>query len=318
MQVFRDIQDGRMLTPAVLTFGVFDGLHLGHQLIMRTVAERAAAAGLPATVVTFEPHPRAVLHPESAPPLLQTFEQKMAGMERLGIDQVVVLNFTRELSLQTAEDFLSSIIFGRLDARETYLGTGFAFGHNREGRFDLLERTAQRLGRVAAEVPEVLVRGQRVSSTAIRRFLGGGRVGSARRMLGRPYGIRSRVIEGRKLGRAKLGYGTANLRPENQVVPASGVYITLTMIDGKWRRSVTNVGQRPTFGGDSEVTVESHIMGFDRELYGESVSIRFLHRLRGEMKFESIDSLRAQIGRDYNRAEKYFDMTPVRRSLEFE
>jgi len=318
MQVFRDLEDARIIAPSVLTFGVFDGLHLGHQLIMRTVTERAAITGLPATVVTFEPHPRAVLHPESAPPLLQTFEQKMAGMEDLGIHQAVVLTFTPELSLVTADDFLSEIIFGRLDARETYLGPGFAFGHERAGRFDLLKRTADRLGRVAAEVPEVLMRGQRVSSTAIRRLLVAGRVNLARRMLGRPYGIRSRVIEGRKLGKAQLGYGTANLRPENQVVPANGVYVTLTSIGGKWRRSVTNVGHRPTLGGDSQVTIESHIMDFDREIYGESLSVRFLHRLRSEMKFESLDLLRRQIDRDYARAAKYFEMKPVRRSLVIE
>jgi riboflavin kinase/FMN adenylyltransferase len=317
MQVFRDLQDPRVATPAVLTFGVFDGLHLGHQLIMRTVAERASAAGLPATVVTFEPHPRAVVHPESAPPLLQTFEQKMRGMERLGIDQVIVLSFTRELSLVTAEDFLASIVFGRLDARESYLGAGFAFGHDREGRFDLLKNTADRLGRVAAEVPEVLMRGQRVSSTSIRRLLAAGRVNLARRMLGRPYDIESRVVEGRKLGKAKLGYGTANLRPVNQVVPANGVYVTLTRVDGEWRRSVTNVGYRPTFGGDAEVTVESHIVDFDREIYGENISVRFLHRLRGEMKFESIESLRRQVDRDYRRTVKYFDMRGAGRNFEF-
>jgi riboflavin kinase/FMN adenylyltransferase len=137
-------------------------------------------------------------------------------------------------------------------------------------------------------------------------------------MLGRPYGIRSRVIEGRKLGKAQLGYGTANLRPENQVVPANGVYVTLTSIEGAWRRSVTNVGHRPTLGGDSQVTIESHIMDFDRETYGESLSVRFLHRLRGEMKFDSLDLLRRQIDRDYARAAKYFEMKPVRRSLVFE
>jgi riboflavin kinase / FMN adenylyltransferase len=300
----------------VLTFGVFDGLHLAHQLIMHRVVERARALGLPATVVTFDPHPRAVLHPQTAPPLLQTFEQKMEGISRLGIDQTIVLRFTPELSMVSAEDFLMSFIFGRLDAREVYLGHGFAFGHNREGRFDLLSRVAGRLGRVAEEVPEVLIHKHRVSSTMIRRLLGVGRVNLARRMLGRAYGVESRVIEGRKIGKSQLQYATANLKPYSTVIPANGVYVTLTLVEGVWRRSVTNVGHRPTFGGDAEVTVETHLIEFDQELYGEKIKVRFLHRLRGERKFESVDALRAQIDRDYRRAIRYFSLSAVRRAFE--
>src|ERR1041385_1910999 len=247
MRIFRDIDDGSIKTPTVLTLGVFDGLHLAHQMIMRRVTERARALGVQATVVTFDPHPRAVLHPETAPPLLQTFEQKMEGIEKLGIDQTIVLNFNLELSRVSAEDFLTGCIFGVLDAREVYLGQGFAFGHNREGRFELLSRVASRLSRVAEEVPEVLVRGHRVSSTSIRRLLGAGRINLARRMLGRPYGIESRVIEGRKIAREQLHYATANLRPHNTVVPSNGVYVTLTLVGEEWRRSVTNIGNKPTF-----------------------------------------------------------------------
>lgn len=316
MRIFREITDDRIETPTVLTFGVFDGLHLAHQLIMSRVVERARALGVPATVVTFDPHPRAVLHPQTAPPLLQTFEQKMEGIERLGIDQTVVLNFTNELSQVSAEDFLLRFIFGSLDAREVYLGQGFAFGHNREGRFELLSRVAERLGRVAEDVPEVLVRGHRVSSTMIRRLLGAGRVNLARRMLGRPYGIESRVIEGRKIGKAQLKYATANLKPHNTMIPANGVYITLTFVEGTWRRSITNIGHRPTFGSEPELTVETHVMDFDRELYGEKIRVRFLHRLRGEKKFESIDALRDQIDRDYDRAVRYFGLPALRRNLD--
>jgi riboflavin kinase/FMN adenylyltransferase len=316
MRIFREINDDRIETPTVLTFGVFDGLHLAHQLIMSRVVERARALSVPATVVTFDPHPRAVLHPQTAPPLLQTFEQKMEGIERLGIDQTVVLNFTNELSQASAEDFLLRFIFGGLAAREVYLGQGFAFGHNREGRFDLLSRVAERLGRVAEEVPEVLVRGHRVSSTMIRRLLGAGRVNLARRMLGRPYGIESRVIEGRKIGKAQLKYATANLKPHNTMIPANGVYITLTLVEGTWRRSITNIGHRPTFGSEPELTVETHVMDLDRELYGEKIRVRFLHRLRGEKKFESIDALRDQIDRDYIRAVRYFGLPALRRNLD--
>jgi riboflavin kinase / FMN adenylyltransferase len=317
MRIVRGITDSAVNSPTVLTFGVFDGLHLAHQLIMRRVVQRAAELSVPATVVTFDPHPRAVLHPETAPPLLQTFEQKMDGMERLGIDQTVVLDFTPELSRLSADDFLLRYIFGRLDAREVYLGQGFAFGHNREGRFELLSQVAGRLGRVAEEVPEVLIHNQRVSSTMIRRLLGVGRINLARRMLGRPYGIESRVIEGRKIGKAQLRYATANLKPHNTVIPANGVYVTLTYVEGAWLRSITNIGNKPTFGGDAEVTVETHVMDFDRELYGEKIRVRFLHRLRGEKRFESIDALRSQIDLDYGRAIRYFRLETVRRNCEY-
>jgi len=317
MRIFREIEESGIRTPTVLTFGVFDGLHLAHQLIMRRVVERARSLDIPATVVTFDPHPRAVLHPETAPPLLQTFDQKMEGIERLGIDQTVVLAFTPKLSELAAEEFLRKYIFGRLGASEVYLGQGFAFGHNREGRFELLSQVAERLGRVAEEVPEVLIHHQRVSSTMIRRLLGAGRINLTRRMLGRPYGIESRVIEGRKIGKTQLRYATANLKPHNTVIPANGVYVTLTLVEGSWRKSITNIGNRPTFGGDLEVTVETHVIDFDRELYGEKIRVRFLHRLRGEKKFESIDALRAQIDRDHKRAVRYFEVEGVRRNCEF-
>jgi len=147
--------------------------------------------------------------------------------------------------------------------------------------------------------------------------LGAGRINLARRMLGRPYGIESREVEGRKIGKARLKYATANLKPHNTVIPANGVYITLTLVEGVWRRSITNVGYKPTLGGEAEVTVETHVMDFDRELYGEKIRVKFLHRLRGEKKFESIDALRHQIDQDYHRAVRYFEMQKVRRALEF-
>lgn len=317
MKVFRDLEEIEIEKPTVLTLGVFDGLHLGHQQIMNRVVERARVVNLPATVLTFDPHPRAVLRPETAPPLLQTFEQKMEGMERLGINQVVVLNFTPELARVSADDFLRKIIFGRLDASEVYLGHGFAFGHNREGRFELLKSVADELGRVAEEVPELSIRRHRVSSTMIRRLLAAGRINVARRMLGRPYGIESRVIEGRKVAKSQLQFPTANLKPHNTVTPANGVYVTLTLVESEWRRSITNIGHKPTFGGEPDVTIETHVLDFDRELYGEKIRVRFMHRLRGERKFDSVDALRSQIESDLKRAGDYFNRLCVQRNFEF-
>ncbi|MGH9826167.1 MAG: bifunctional riboflavin kinase/FAD synthetase [Blastocatellia bacterium] len=315
MLIVRDLQDPLLKTPTVLTFGVYDGLHCGHQLIMRKVVERARAKGWVATVLTFDPHPRAVLHPESAPPLLQTLEQKQRAMKEMGIEQLVLIPFTNALSKVSAEDFLDQTIFDRLDAREVYVGRGFAFGHNRGGHFDLLKQTANRLGRTAEEVSEVSLHGRRISSTMIRRLLASGRVNLARRMLGRPYEIEGYVEEGRRIGKTKLNYPTANLKPSGFVTPATGVYVTFARIGDTLWPSVTNVGRRPTFGGDQEISIESHIFDFNRDIYGERLSIGFLHRLRGEVKFESIDALRSQIERDARRAQVYFHKQPVLANL---
>src|SRR6185436_3148873 len=290
--------------PTVLTLGVFDGLHLGHQLIMRTVVERAKAAGAIPTVITFEPHPRAVLHPASAPPLLQTLDQKIEALSVLGIKQVIVIHFDQAFAEIRAEDFLHDVVKERLQAKEVYLGKGFAFGHNREGNIDLLTRVGSELGFVAGEVPEIRLRGRRVSSSRIRELLAQGKVNLARRMLGRPYGVEGLVERGAERGH-QLGFPTANLHPHNRVIPRNGVYVTGTLIEGQWRRSVTNVGLRPTFGETAEPSVETFVMNWDGDLYGDVVRVRFLYRLREERKFSSIDELKSQIERDVNRATSY-------------
>jgi len=283
----------------VLTLGVFDGLHLGHQLIMRTVAARARATASVPTVITFDPHPRAVLHPQSAPPLLQTFDQKIEAFSVLGIEQAIVIRFDAEFAQICAEEFLRDVVRDRLQAREVYLGRGFAFGRGREGNIELLRAASGRLGFHADEVAEVRLRGRRISSSRIREMLAAGRVNLARRMLGRPYGVEGRVVRGDARGRT-LGFPTANLHPRNRVIPRGGVYVTATLIDGAWRRSVTNVGTRPTFSGATETapSVETYVMNWSGDLYGDVVRVRFLHRLRAERKFAGVADLKAQIDRD--------------------
>jgi len=314
MRLFHGTDNAGIHRPTVLTLGVFDGLHLGHQLIMTTVAERARVVGAVPTVITFDPHPRAVLHPESAPPLLQTFDQKIEGFGVLGIEQTIVVRFTREFSNIRAEDFLREFVFDRLHAKEVYLGKGFAFGHNREGNIELLKRMGGELGFVAGEVPEVRIRGCRVSSSKIRQLLAAGNVNLARRLLGRPYGVEGRVERGSERGH-KLGFPTANLHPHNRVIPRNGVYVTGTLIDGQWRRSVTNVGLRPTFADATEPSVETFVMNWDGDLYGDVVRVRFLYRLRDERKFSSIDELKTQIARDVERANSYFERAGTKHML---
>jgi riboflavin kinase/FMN adenylyltransferase len=315
--VARRADDPALRRPTTLTLGVFDGLHLGHQAIMRTIVERAAASGTAATVVTFDPHPRSVLHPESAPPLLQTFDQRLEGMKFLGVEQVVALEFTRELAALSAEAFVEQFLVDDLRAGAVYLGKGFAFGRGRGGNIDLLRALSKRFGFVADEVAEVELRGVRISSTAARRALVAGRVNLARRLLGRPYGLEGTVVEGRHLGGSVLHFPTANIEPVNRVLPATGVYVTATLAGDDWHRSVTNVGRRPTVGEDDHVTVESHLLDYDGPLYDETIRTRFLHRLRGERRFPSLDDLRDQIARDVVRTRRYFEHPLVRRNLTF-
>jgi riboflavin kinase/FMN adenylyltransferase len=306
MRLFHGTDNAEIQRPTVLTLGVFDGLHLGHQLIVKTVVQRAHATGAVPTVITFDPHPRAVLHPESAPPLLQTLDQKVEGFGVLGIEQTIVIRFTPEFSTIRAEDFLRDVVKERLHAKEVYLGRGFAFGHKREGNITLLRRVSQDLGFIADEVPEVQVRNQRVSSSKVRGLLLEGKVNLARRLLGRPYGVEGLVERGSERGHV-LGFPTANLHPKNRVIPRNGVYVTGTLIEGQWRRSVTNIGVRPTFGADMEPSVETFVMDWVGDLYGDVVRVRFLHRLRDERKFGSIEELKKQIERDVSRAQSYFD-----------
>jgi riboflavin kinase/FMN adenylyltransferase len=314
MRLFHGTDNAEIQRPTVLTLGVFDGLHLGHQLIMRTVVERARETSAVPTVITFDPHPRAVLHPESSPPLLQTLDQKVEGFGVLGIEQTIVVRFDESFAQTRAEDFLRSVVKDRLHAKEVYLGCGFAFGHDREGNIELLRRVSQDLGFFADEVPEVRFRRQRVSTSKVRGLLSAGKVNLARRLLGRPYGVEGSVERGAERG-AGLGFPTANLHPRNRVIPRNGVYVTGTLIEGQWHRSVTNVGVRPTFAADTEPSVETFVLNWAGDLYGDVVRVRFLHRLRDERKFASIEELKAQIEKDVELAQSYFERRGSKHTL---
>src|SRR5580765_3011529 len=314
MKIFHGTENANIMRPTVLTLGVFDGLHLGHQRIMQTVVERAKAVNAVATAITFDPHPRAVLHPESAPPLLQTLDQRLANFEVLGIEQAIVIPFDKEFAAQPAESFLTNIIHDRLHAKEVYLGKGFAFGRNRGGNIDLLRAMSEKLGFIADEVDEVRIRGQRISSSKIRKLLDTGHVNLARRMLGRPYGVEGVIIRGNRRGHT-IGFPTANLKPHNRVIPRYGVYATASLIGGAWRKSITNIGIRPTFESDSDASIETYIFDFNGDLYGDVLRVRFLHRIRDERKFAGLEELKAQIEKDTRRARNYFRHQGVKNTL---
>lgn len=315
MKIFHGTENANIHKPTVLTLGVFDGLHLGHQRIMQTVVERAKAIGAHATAITFDPHPRAVLHPESAPPLLQTLDQRLANFEVLGIEQAIVITFDTGFASQPAEEFLHEIVHDRLHAKEVYLGKGFAFGKGRGGNIDLLRKMSAELGFFADEVPEVTLRGRRISSSKIRHLLDKGHINLARRMLGRPYGVEGVIIRGNRRGHT-IGFPTANLKPHNRVIPKFGVYATATLVEGIWRRSITNIGVRPTFENEAEPSIETFIFDFNGDLYGDVLRVRFLHRIRDERKFNGIEELKEQIQKDSARAMNYFRQEGVRNMLE--
>lgn len=315
MKIFHGTENANISRPTVLTLGVFDGLHLGHQKIMETVVTRAKEIGAAPTAITFDPHPRAVLHPASAPPLLQTLDQRLAAFEVLGIEQAIVIRFNKDFAAQEAEDFIRKTIYERLHAREVYLGKGFEFGKNRGGNIELLKKMSAELGFYADEVAEVRLRGKRISSSRVRQTLFDGRVNLARRMLGRPYGVEGVIVRGDRRGHT-IGFPTANLKPQNRVIPKFGVYATATLIEGAWRRSITNIGVRPTFEQTSEPSIETYIFDFDGDLYGDVLRVRFLHRLRDERKFGGIEELKNQIEKDTLTALDYFSHEGVKNMLD--
>ena len=315
MKIFHNIDNADIQRPTVVTLGVFDGLHLGHQQIMRTVVERARVVCAVPTAITFDPHPRAVLHPDSAPPLLQTLDQRLANFEVLGIEQAIVIRFDKAFATIDAESFIRKILYERLHCKEVHIGKDFAFGCGRQGNIGLLRKVGAELGFVADEVPEVQFRGRRISSSVIRELLATGNVNLARRMLGRPYGVEGVIERGARRGHT-IGFPTANLRPVNRVIPRYGVYATATLWDGVWRQSITNIGVRPTFEHTAEPSIETYIFDFDEDIYGDVIRVRFIYRIRDERKFNGPEELKLQISKDVLRARNFFERHAVKNLLQ--
>ena len=287
-----------------VTVGNFDGLHLGHQKILKSVRERARVAGLRAAVITFDPHPMRVLRPDRAPLMIQTLSQRLAGFEQMGLDAALVLRFDRALSLVSPEHFIERILVGGLRAGAILVGANFRFGHHGAGDVRLLGEFGKRDGFDVEVVPPVEVGGNVVSSTAIRSAVASGDVAGAIPLLGRALSLTGEIRVGAGRGRTIL-FPTLNLAPEQELLPKLGVYATESGVGGKLYASVTNVGTRPTFNG-AGVTVESHLFGFSENLTSGAMEVRFHSRIRDEQKFSGADDLRAQIARDIETARKFF------------
>jgi len=305
LQVFEGTKQvaGRLERP-VLTVGNFDGIHLGHRAILETVVTRARERDGNAVVYTFEPHPRKVLQPDRAPRLLTTLEQKLELLEAAGIDAVVVEPFTLGFAKTPADAFIRKFLHEQVAPVEVYVGYDFHFGRDREGSMRMLTEMGPRLGFAVTIIPEVTVDAGDVNSTRIRELLGGADVEKANEMLGRSYSIRGTVVAGERRGR-ELGFPTANLEAENEVLPAAGVYAGWARVlegeqreIGESRLVVTNVGTRPTFEDAGQVLAEAHFVDFEGDLYGTRIEVDFTHHLRAERRFDGVDALRAQIAAD--------------------
>jgi riboflavin kinase/FMN adenylyltransferase len=305
MQIFRHVNDpGLTLQASVVTLGNFDGIHLGHQaLIGGTVAE-AKRLGIPSVVLTFEPHPLKVLAPDRAPKMLLTHKEKMQLLQDLGVDVVVVQHFNLAFAKLSAEDFVRGLLVGRLRPKKVWVGRDLRFGQGRSGSVDDLGRWGADMGFQVSVVEPILVDGVRVSSSHIRQLIGNGSVDQVRPLLGRYHFISGRVTTGHRRGR-DLGFPTANIATHTEMLPLDGIYATLFHLGERNLVSVSSVGLNPTFG-EGPRSVESFILNFTDDIYGEAVRLSFVMRIREEKKFASVEDLITQIRSDVKSAEAIF------------
>jgi riboflavin kinase/FMN adenylyltransferase len=299
-----DPRPTRWVNP-VLALGNFDGVHRGHRKILDRLQRVASERGATPVVMTFDPHPPRVVRPDKAPPLLMTKAQKLEAFAEAGVHGAAIVRFTPELSRWDPEMFVRTVLVDWLHVAEVWVGANFLFGHDRSGNFSLLRTLGAHYGFKAEKIDPVRYKDFVVSSTRIRRLVGEGRVDEAGALLGHQYAIDGTVVRGDQRGRT-LGFPTANLCTENELLPPHGVYATMTRVAHVVRASITNVGTRPTVDASGRTSVETHVFDLDRDLYGASLRVSFIQRLRDERAFESLDALRAQIDADCQRARLLF------------
>lgn len=312
MEVIHFPDDPRPVTwrAPVLALGNFDGLHRGHVKIVERIQRGAIERGGTSLVLTFDPHPPRILRPDKAPPLLMTKAQKLEALARAGVQGAAVVRFTREMSQWEPETFVRTVLVEWLRVAEVWVGADFLFGRDRSGNFTLLKSLGAQYGFRAEKIDPIRYKDFVVSSTRIRRLVSEGRVDEAGALLGHHYSIDGTVVEGAKRGR-EIGFPTANLSTENELMPPNGVYATTVTVDGAVYPSVTNIGQRPTFGEQLATTVEAHLIDRSMDLYGRTVRLAFVQRLRDERKFPDIEALQEQIAADVRRAARLFDRLSV-------
>jgi riboflavin kinase/FMN adenylyltransferase len=308
MHVIQDAYNSSDLPRGgIAAIGNFDGVHRGQRAVLDRAVERARELQAPAVVVTFDPHPLAVLRPDQAPTPITTLRQKEALLEEAGVAVMLVIRFSPDLARTSARAFVRDFLHGRLGLQEVYVGSGFVFGHEREGNLELLREMGEELGFTASGVEEVVHQGERVSSTRIRQAIAGGKVGEAAEMLGRPYTISGVIARGDRMGK-RLGWPTINLVPDNKLLPADGVYVGRVFFPSYPATfdCVTNIGTRPTVYENYQRVVESHVLDFKADVYGQRVDLSFYKRLREERIFPTVMDLSSQIGRDVEATREFF------------
>jgi riboflavin kinase / FMN adenylyltransferase len=301
-----DARPARWHQP-VLALGNFDGVHRGHRKILDRLHRVAIERGATSVVMTFDPHPPRIVRPDKAPPLLMTKAQKLEAIAAAGVHGAAIVRFTPEVSRWDPDTFVRTVLVDWLRVSEVWVGANFLFGRDRAGNFSLLRSLGAVYGFKAEKIDPIRYKDFVVSSTRVRRLVGEGRVDEAGALLGHQYYIDGTVARGEGRGRT-IGFPTANLETENELLPPHGVYATTTTTaDGVVRPSVTNIGVRPTVDTSGRPTIEAHVFNFDRDLYGSTVRLGFVQRLRDERAFENVDALKTQIGADCDRARSLFD-----------
>lgn len=294
--------------PNAVTIGNFDGVHLGHQAMLARLTARATAVGGLPTVLTFEPHPREIFTPHDAPSRLTSLREKLEILKNLGVAHVHVCRFNKEFAALSPEDFVRRILVDGLKARYVLVGDDFRFGAKRGGDFDALLVYGEKYGFKAEAMHTVEAAGQRASSTAVREALAAGDMAGAAQLLGRPYSISGRVVGGDQLGR-KIGYPTANIQLKHNRPPLKGVFaVRVQGLDKPDWPGVANLGTRPSVHPNGNPTLEVHLFGLDRQIYGQHLRVEFLHKLRDEAKFANFEALVAQIGKDAEQARELLNV----------
>jgi riboflavin kinase/FMN adenylyltransferase len=314
MQIVRHIDDPALVVSgSVVTLGNFDGIHLGHQALIGGAVAEAKKLSLPSIVLTFEPHPLKILAPERAPKMLLSHKDKMQLLQALGTDVVVVQKFDLSFAKISAEQFVRGTLVGRLKARKIWVGQDLRFGRARQGSVADLHRWGVELGFAVSTVEAILIDNARVSSSRIRQLVSDGHVDQVKPMLGRYHFISGHVGGGHRRGR-ELGFPTANIVTRTEVLPLDGIYATLFHLGDRRLLSVSSIGVNPTFG-EGPRTVESFILNFDQDIYGDAVKLSFVKRIREERKFSSMDELTKQIRQDVETADAIFRRSNLRGSV---
>jgi len=297
MKVIKAIDKLSFLGPSVVTIGNFDGMHLGHQKIIKKLKVKAKELGVASVLITFYPHPVKVLYPDRGLRLLMPLEERLRWIRAMGVDICIVISFNKEFAKTAPEDFVYNYLVKKLNTIHVVVGSGYRFGKSKGGDTAKLRRLGKKYGFALTVVRPVRRFGHIVSSSAIRQLLGWGRVCDASHMLGRPFHIEGTVIKGQGRGGPILGVPTANIQTEYEVVPKEGVYAVKVLVNGKLYEGVANIGKNPTFGL-SHTSYEVHIFNFNRDILGKKIRIYFIDRIRAERKFPSIEALKEQIEKD--------------------